>query len=531
MNKYIITTLIPTLAIAGQAADAQNAHRAVRQPNIVLILADDLGYGDVHCFNPEGKIPTPNLDALAAQGLRFTDAHSTSALSAPSRYSIMTGRYPWRTTLKQGVGDGFSETMIPASRNTIATELSELGYGTACIGKWHLGWHWTRGEDGQVDFSIPITDGPLERGFDYYFGTSASLDMAPYIFVENNRATETQTRQVPKDKGVHLMHGGVGGANFRPEECLQELTRKAVAHVRGWKGDKRPHFLYMPLTAPHTPCYPSPEFKGRTGLGDYADFVMMTDDAVGQVLAALRESGQYDNTLIVFASDNGCAPYAGIPALERAGHFPSYIFRGYKADVWDGGHRIPMIVSGRKFVRGGRRGSCVSDIVTLADLYATFTEAAGGSLSGRSGVAEDSWSILPLITGKGSGLKAESGLKAGSGFGSAADGQEYIVAASGSGWFSIRDQQYKLIFTPGSGGWAYPVKPDDVKGLPDRQLYDMVSDPGEKNNLIEDTSMQEVVARLTAVLREFILSGRSTPGPEAFNDTPSHWRQTEVIFR
>ncbi|MBQ7194130.1 MAG: arylsulfatase, partial [Bacteroidales bacterium] len=462
---------------------------------------------------------------LAAQGVMFTDAHSTSALSTPSRYSVLTGRYPWRTTLKQGVLGGFSDAMIAPDRSTVASALSNLGYETACIGKWHLGWHWAHTQDGDIDLTQAITEGPTTRGFDYFFGISASLDMAPYIFVENDRATETRTRQMPRDKGVHLIHGGLAGEQFRPEECLPELTRRAVAHIATWKGSGRPHFLYLPLTAPHTPCLPSPEFKGRTGLGDYGDFVAMMDDVVGQVIEAVRRSGQLSNTVIVFASDNGCAPYADTRALEAAGHYPSYIYRGYKSDIFEGGHRIPLVVYGRPAVDRRHRGTMAGAIVTLADLYATFVEIAGGASAG----AEDSFSLVPLLRGGKAPASGSAGVHA---LGS----EEYIISVSGNGWFSIRDRRYKLIFTPGSGGWAFPNKPEDLAGLPDRQLYDIVNNPGETVNLIDDPALQGDIARLTEKLREFILNGRSIPegrgdSPNSGNDTPHLWRQTEPVFR
>jgi len=508
MNKSKLL-IIPAALAASCSATGQNK---TQQPDIVFILADDLGYGDVSCFNPDSKIQTPNLDRLASTGVRFTDAHASSALSTPSRYSVLTGRYPWRTIYKQGVQDGFSEAMIIDGRPTIGNVLSDLGYETACIGKWHLGWHWTPSEETRIDLSAPITEGPLERGFDYFFGLAASLDMAPYVFIENDHATETEIVQMPKDKGVHLIHGGMAGANFKPEECLPELTRKAVEHIAGWKGDKNPHFLYMPLTAPHTPCFPSEKFKGVTGLGDYADFVVMMDDVVGQVINAVKKAGRLNNTIFVFSSDNGCAPYAGIPELEAAGHFPSYIFRGYKSDVYEGGHRIPLIVSGKPIVGKKMKGQKVDELVSLADLYATFNEVAGGQpITDKANIAEDSFSFVPLVKGD-------------------ENVHEAIVSVSGSGWFSIRERQYKLIFAPGSGGWGYPSKPVDLKGLPDKQLYDLMNDPGEKNNLIAQPELQEVVERLTAALRDFIASGRSAERTESSNDTGYLWKQSKPVF-
>lgn len=477
-----------------------------RQPDIILILADDLGIGDLTCYNPEGKIPTPNIDNLADNGVSFTDAHSTSALSTPSRYSVMTGRYPWRTTLKQGVLGGFSGPLIEEGRPTVASVLSNAGYLTACIGKWHLGWNWGLDSEGKVDFRLPITDGPVERGFDYYFGISASLDMAPFIFVENDRAIESETRTFEKGTGLHLFHGGIGGKSFKPEECLPELTRRAVEHIATWKGSDRPHFLYLPLTAPHTPCLPGEEFKGRTGLGDYGDFVVMVDDVVGQIADAVKKAGRKKNTVIIFTSDNGCAPYADTKSLEAAGHFPSMGYRGYKSDIFEGGHRIPLVISG-KGIRF--KGETCRETVTLADLFATLQAMAG--IDDSRHTAEDSFNLLPYINGDG-------------------PCRDFVVMASGKGDLAIRDRQHKLIFTSGSGGWSYPNKPKDLVGLPDRQLYDLINDPAETRNLIDEESLQEKVKEMTVLLRNAIINGRTADGPESENDTSPYWKQTGPIM-
>ena len=508
MNRYLHTGLLMAAGMAPALLSACSG-RDKLPPDIILILADDLGYGDVSCLNPDGKIPTPNIDALAGEGILFTDAHATSALSTPSRYSILTGRCPWRTTLKTGVLGGYSEALIEDGRPTFATLLSRLGYETACIGKWHLGWHWEKNDDGEVDLSRPISDGPLERGFGSFFGISASLDMAPYIFVEDDRPTETETRVMPKGKGTHLVHGGLAGAHFQLEDCLPELTRRAVQTVSSWKG-RQPHLLYLPLTAPHTPCLPSEEFKGKSGLGDYGDFVMMMDDAIGQVVKAVRHNGRYRRTVFIFASDNGCAPYAGTRELEAAGHYPSYIYRGYKSDIFEGGHRIPLILSGRPAVPDSMKGSSCGSLVTLADLYATLKELAKGDLSDVEPGGEDSFSLLPLIRGQ--------------------ETHSYIISVSGKGWFSIRDRRYKLIFTPGSGGWSYPSSKKDCEGLPSLQLYDILSDPGETDNLIHDESLSSRVEEMTRALRDYIQSGSSMPGIKAKNDTDARWEQTVPIF-
>ena len=263
MNKLIT---ISSALLTAAAVKAQT-------PNIVFILADDLGYGDISAFNPESKIHTPNIDKLAEHGIAFTDAHASSALSTPSRYSLLTGRYPWRTKLKRGGLDGDSPAMIDPERRTIAQMFSANGYNTACIGKWHLGWDWGYTNNGRsmkdIDFSLPIKNGPTDRGFDYYFGIPASLDISPYVYVENNKATSIPDHVIePQKKNLALlMHGGMAGADFKPEECFPNIIRHGLNYINEQKGSKKPFFLYLPITAPHTPILPSKEFQGKTSIG------------------------------------------------------------------------------------------------------------------------------------------------------------------------------------------------------------------------------------------------------------------------
>ena len=351
--------LVSTAALTSSLACAA-------QPNVVFILADDMGYGDVSALNEKSRIRTPAIDALCREGVTFTDAHSGSSVSTPSRYGILTGRYAFRTTLKSGVTNSYSPPLIAPDRRTIATFLSEQGYSTACIGKWHLGWNWAM-RDGEVDFSGPIDGGPVTRGFDYFFGIPASLDMPPYVYIENDRVTALPDRTAADGKGLLLQRSGPQGADFEHGECLQRITRKSLEYIARQRKD-RPFFLYMPLTAPHTPILPSEEFRGKSGLSPYGDFVMMVDDVVAQVVARLKEQGLYENTVIVFAADNGCFHGAGVRQMEADGHYPSYIYRGYKSDLFDGGHRVPLIVS-----RGGKNGGRIEQgLVSLTDFYATF---------------------------------------------------------------------------------------------------------------------------------------------------------------
>ena len=370
-----------------QAADGEAASR----PNIVFILCDDLGYGDVGCNNPECKIPTPRVDQLAAEGMRFTDAHTTSSVCTPTRYGVITGRYNWRSRLQTGVLGGLSPRLIEPGRLTVAKMLHQNGYHTACIGKWHLGMDWARktdtgpfqdniekGPEGwDVDFTQPTTNGPNTVGFDYYFGIAASLDMVPYTYIENDRVTVLPTI----DNAFPMMLGkdretrrGPAAAEFDAMNVLPDLARKAVEYIGRRAESDKPFFLYLPLASPHTPIVPTPEWQGKSGLNPYADFVMETDHYVGLVPDAIQNHGLAGNTLIFFTSDNGCSPQADFPALAEKGHDPSYIYRGHKADIWDGGHRVPFIVRWPGRVKAG---STTDQLASLVDFQATCAEVLG----------------------------------------------------------------------------------------------------------------------------------------------------------
>jgi arylsulfatase A-like enzyme len=471
------------------------AHGAER-PNIVIILADDLGYGDVQCNFPAGKIRTPNIDRLAVQGMRFTDAHTTSSVCTPTRYSLMTGRYNWRSRLQRGVLGGLSPRLIEPGRATIASLLKEQGYHTACIGKWHLGMDWVKhagkevaalniekpGQNWNVDYSKPIANGPNVVGFDYYYGISASLDMVPFTFIENDRVTK-----VPKVE-KQWVRKGPAAEDFEAVDVLPTLVRKAGEFVKQHAEDAkagRPFFLYLPLASPHTPIVPTKEWDGKSGISAYADFVMQTDSAVGEVLASLENAGVANDTLVVFTSDNGCSPAAGIDVLQKAGHEPNGPLRGTKADLWEGGHRVPFIVRWPGKIAAG---SVSDQLVSLMDWMATCAEIVGAKLPARAG--EDSVSLLPLLLGNAQGPVREA-----------------LVHHSISGRFAIREGKWKLCLSPGSGGWSAPRDPQAAKqGLPAEQLYDMTLDLAETMNLVAEKP--EIVARMTERL-ERIVAGQS----------------------
>jgi arylsulfatase A len=476
--------------------------RAADRPNIVFLLADDLGYGDVQCNFPAGKIATPNIDRLASQGMRFTDAHTTSSVCTPTRYSLLTGRYNWRSRLQQGVLGGLSPRLIEPGRETIASLLKKQGYHTACIGKWHLGMDWTKHEgkavaeldiekpeqQWNVDYSKPIANGPVSVGFDQYFGIAGSLDMAPFAFIENDR--------IPKPPTVEKkwIRQGPASEGFEAVDVVPTLVRKAGEFIE--KSDS-PFFLYLPFSSPHTPVVPAKDWAGKSGISPYADFVMQTDAAVGEVLASLDRKGIAENTIVIFTSDNGCAPAAGIDVLQKAGHQPNGPLRGTKADLWDGGHRVPFIVRWPGKVAAG---STSDQLVSLVDFMATCSEILGMKLPDTAG--EDSVSILPVLLGT-----ARKPVR------------ETLVHHSILGRFAIREGNWKLCLAPGSGGWSAPRDPQAVKqGLPSEQLYDMATDLAETKNLASEHP--EIVARLTKRLETIVANGRSTPGSTQENTVP-----------
>lgn len=459
----------------------------IQKPNIVYILADDLGYGDVQCLNPErGKIKTPCLDKLASQGMTFTDAHSGSSVCTPTRYGLLTGRYCWRSRLQNGVLDGYVQPLIAADRLTVAGLLKQNGYHSAIIGKWHLGYTIEgadkKGGGKAKGEGAPIgaitRDGPLTRGFDEFFGFHHAR-MMKSVF-ENDRVTKM----------------------IEPVDMLPALVKRSTDHIAERAKSGQPFFLYLPLSSPHAPIVPSKEWQGKSGLGDYGDFVMETDWAVGEVLAALDKAGVADNTLVFFTSDNGCSPVAKVDKLEAEGHFASAQFRGYKSDIWDGGHRVPFFVRWPGKVKAGAQ---CAQLICHTDLMATCAGMLGVKLPDNAG--EDSVSLLPALLGTDK-----------------APLREAVVHHSINGSFAIRQGRWKLELCGDSGGWSDP-KPGGktAKSLPDVQLYDLDSDIAETTNL--QAGHPEEVARLTKLLERTIAEGRSTPGAKQENDVKIELRK------
>ncbi|MGD9419109.1 MAG: sulfatase family protein [Verrucomicrobiota bacterium JB025] len=481
---------IPALVAAclTLAACCLSAH-AAGQPNIVFIFMDDMGYGDVGVLNPErGKIATPHMDRVAEQGMIFTDAHTSSAVCTPSRYGLMTGRYNWRTRLQRHVLDGFGKALIPESRMTVASLLKAQGYATGMIGKWHIGMNFPKGTGKQrVDWKGRITVGPHDVGFDYFFGISGSLDMPPYIFIENDRFVGEATVM----KEPHPNRKGPAEPDFEVIEVLDQLAEKSVEFIGKQSGEK-PFFAYLALPSPHSPVVPSPEWQGRSGLGKYGDFMMQTDAFVGTIVKALDDAGFTDNTLLIVSSDNGFSEKQGGAAeLEAQGHFPSAGYRGYKADIWEGGHRVPFLVKWPGHVKAGTTSDAT---ICLTDFMATCADLTGAELPADAG--EDSVSFLPALAGE----KIETSRKG-------------IIHHSIKGSFAYREGKWKLVLSKTSGGFRPGKAP---KNAPKGQLYDMEADPGETRNLF--ATHPEVVERLLAQLETYVKRGRSTDGPDVPND-------------
>jgi len=484
------SALIPGCADGLQAG--KNISRS-KKSNIVFIMADDMGYGDLGCYNSNSKIPTPNMDRMAAEGMRFTDAHAPSAVCTPTRYGVLTGRYCWRSRLKRGVLNGYSPSLINPRRMTVASMLKQYGYATACIGKWHLGL----GSDKKTNYDKPLFPGPNALGFDYFFGIPASLDMTPYCYVENDRPVEKPTLTIEAGKASEdgWWRAGAIAPGFKHVEVLPKLTEKAVKYIDDHTKTSpgKPFFMYFPLPAPHCPIAPADFVKGKSEAGGYGDFVVQVDWTIGQVVKALERNGLTDNTLIIITSDNGSPgrtkikrdPYS---IMEIYGHYPNGDLRGIKADIWDGGHREPFIARWPGRIPAGTTND---ELICLTDLMATCAAIVGAKLPKSAG--EDSFNILPALLGK----KLDKPIR------------EDIVHHSLSGMFSIRQGKWKLILGLGSGGFTKPQKIEPKAGEPQGQLFNLEDDMAESNNLW--SKHPQIVERLTKLLEKYKEQGYTRP--------------------
>ncbi|MCA9015452.1 MAG: arylsulfatase [Planctomycetaceae bacterium] len=476
------------------------------RPNIVVILADDFGVGDIQAHYPNNKIPTPYLDRLVREGMSFTDAHSGSAVCTPTRYGLLTGRYSWRTRLQEWVVAAYEPPLITQDRPTLPGLLRKQGYQTACIGKWHLGWNWSGPQTSQMlekkngqwtlewDFTKPIKGGPTERGFDYYFGVDLP-NLPPFTFIENDRVLVQPTARFEPDpsEGIVLPKGFVGAPTapgWRMQKILPEITSRAVRYIKEQSQQEAPFFLYFSMTSPHEPVVPSAKFHGKSGIAPIADFVMETDWSAGQIIEAIDKAGIADNTVVIFTADNGHSHYTGWQDLINAGHLPSGPYRGHKGDIWEGGHRVPLVVRWPKHVAPGASSS---RMVCLTDLLATSAAIMGAELPQRG--AEDSISFLPALLGK-----------------SNADARRSLVNHSNHGEFAYRDGPWKLVFKMSGKNL------EQSRGKPTiAELYNLDTDIGEQHDLAKQRP--EIVAQMTADFERLIEQGSSRAGLKAANDT------------
>ena len=505
MKKENIFGMITLTVLIGVLGISCNKKEVIKNPNIVYILADDLGYGDVSIYNSASKIKTPHIDQLASEGMRFTDAHSPSSVCTPTRYGILTGRYCWRSRLPQGVLRGYGKALLERERTTVASLLQENGYITGVVGKWHLGLDWvlkqefkdsindkttSANEYGMVtqlngdwiDFSQKPTDGPLNHGFDYSYILPASLDMEPYCYLENDVLTALPNEHTP---GNDLDTGSYAtGAFWRPGritkgfdfyEVLPRFIDKAKKFVQSQSKNEKPFFLYLPLAAPHSPWVPKENYDGSSGAGQYGDFVQMVDAQVGDFLKSLDANGISENTIVIFASDNG--PFWKPDFIERFDHKAAHNYKGMKADIHEGGHRIPFMV---RWPGKVKKGSKSNFRTTLTNLMATIADVVGVTLN--DGTAEDSQTILPVLL-ENEDLVTEA---------------LPLIHHSSKGFFAIRKGDWKLIEKRGSGGFSAPVVVEPQEGEPEGQLYNLAEDPSETTNLYNEKP--ELVEALLAEL-------------------------------
>jgi arylsulfatase A-like enzyme len=460
------------------------ATHATERPNIVVIFVDDMGFGDPQCFNAESKIPTPNIDRLAREGMRFIDAHAPGSVCHPSRYGLLTGRYPFRTPLPWR-----RRPCIEEGRMTVASLLKTNGYRTAMVGKWHLGFH-------VEDYDHPpenIEGGPVDRGFDSYFGIPASTDIPPYYYIQDDRVVAAPSDRIEANRsdgwspiqGAFWRAGGIA-PGLKLVDVLPKFTDKAVDVLQDHHGQspEQPIFLYLAYPAPHTPWLPTEEFRGRGGAGMYGEFTVMVDHMVGRVLRKIDDLKMAEETIVIFTSDNGPVWYDA--DVERFGHDSAGPWRGMKGDAWEAGHRMPFVV---RWPGKVAPGTVSEQTICHTDLLATCADVIGTDLPHDAG--EDSFSMLPTLLGK----QGDRPLR------------PATVTVSARGVLSVRQGPWKLITGLGSGGFSQPSRVEPEPGGPKGQLYNLNDDPGETANRWSEHP--DVVARLTKLLQKYNNDGRS----------------------
>lgn len=467
---------------------------AQKPPNIVVILADDFGVGDIQAHYPNNKIATPYLDKLVSQGVSFTDAHSPSAVCTPTRYGLLTGRYSWRTRLQEWVLAAYEPPLIAEGRATLPSLLRDNGYSTAMIGKWHLGWDWAGPQPSamnevrngnktlQWDYTKPIRNGPTGRGFDYYFGVDLP-NMPPFTFIENDRVVVQPTAKYVYDEkeGVVMPRGFEGNPmapGWKFADIVPELTKRAVEQIQQRAKQDKPFFLYYAMTSPHEPVVPSKRFRDKSGIAPVADFVMETDWSAGQVLQAIDDAGIADNTIVIFTADNGHSHYTGWEDLVGAGHMPSGPYRGHKGDIWEGGHRVPLVV---RWPGKTPANSSSAQMVSLTDMLATCAQAAGAKVP--KGAAEDSISFLDSALGKPQ-----------------KNPRTTLINHSNFGEFAYRNGPWKLVYRLGDEDLEKSRGKKTVA-----ELYNLDKDIAEAHDLAQE--QPEMVRKLTKELESAIARG------------------------
>ncbi len=489
------------LAVALYAFSIPLAAAEPSRPNIVILYADDMGYGDLGVQNPESKIPTPHLDALAREGTRFTDGHSSSGVCTPSRYALLHGRYHWRKF--HGIVNSFDQPILDAERTTLPEMLRAKGYKTACIGKWHLGWDWNAikkpgakpggKEKGfapeAFDWSLPIPGGPLSHGFDYYFGDDVP-NFPPYAWFENDHVITAPTVMLKTtgqaNEGSWEARPGPSVKDWDFRAVMPKLTEKAVEWIGKQKKDE-PFFLYFPFTSPHAPIVPAAEFTGKSQANGYGDYMVQTDDTAGRVLKALKDAGFAENTLVIFSADNGPEHYA-YDRVKNSGHRSMGPLRGLKRDIWEGGHRVPFVVRWPGVVPAGKVNT---GLISQIDLYATIAAVVGCEIAADS--AEDSYNQLALW--KGADLSA----------------RDTLVHNTNANGYALRHGDWVLIAAKTGAVSKVPPWFDAANG------YSANPDPGELYNLREDlaqkqnlhASQPEKVKELTALLEKVRARGQA----------------------
>ncbi|MEM7369395.1 MAG: arylsulfatase [Bacteroidota bacterium] len=503
MNQLLYASIL-LLFLSGligcQPADSTDSSSSPSVPNIVLILADDMGYGDIQQYNPASTIPTPHLNQLCQEGMMFRDAHTPSSVCTPTRYGLLTGRYSWRSRLKKFVLSGYSPHLIEKDRQTIASLLQSQGYETAVVGKWHLGLDWAWDENGfpekgdqlgfvpepdAIDYSQAVTAGPVQNGFDYSYVIPASLDIPPYVYLENNQVVGIPDSIYPGSTFPYFIRRGETGAGFEFDKTLYHLTEKAMGFIEEQSRTEQPFFLYMPLTGPHKPALPHADFAGKSGLGPYADLVMEVDASVGKIMSTLKERGLSENTLVIYTSDNGSYMYRyedqevdHVTDNSKQGyvaknHKANKDWRGTKADIWEAGHRVPFIVRYPGMIEAG---STQDQTICLTDVLSSVCELVG--MEYDAGQSEDSYSFLPVLTG-------------------GSMNRPPVVHHSVAGMFSLRKDNWKMIFGNGSGGRQQPR--GELWGKP-YQLFNLEADPEENQDLYQTSAADVIMADMTKKL-------------------------------